>query len=68
MRSFDIIGSRKKAVAIIEKADKLQARQIMNKHKNVVSVLAKVSPRSGVYRTRKLKLIEGKRNTEVIHK
>ncbi len=71
--SFDVIGSKEKAVAIIEMPEDLKKKQeiiaeaLMKQHKNVTSVLEKASPREGVYRTRKLKLIAGKRNTEVIH-
>lgn len=71
--SFDVIGNKDNAVAIIEipeelkKKQKIIAEALMKQHKNVVSVLEKASPRKGIYRTRKLKLIAGKRNTEVIH-
>lgn len=71
--SFDVIGNKDKAAAIIEipeelkKKQKIIAEALMKQHKNVVSVLEKASPRKGIYRTRKLKLIAGKRNTEVIH-
>ena len=71
--SFDIVGSREKAVAIIEiprelkKKQKIIANALMKQHKNVVTVLNKESPRKGRYRTRKLKLIKGKRNIEVMH-
>lgn len=63
---FDIIGNRKKAVAIIDKEEK--AEDILKKHKNVKSVLLKLTGRTGKYRTYKMKLVKGKRNTEVIHK
>ena len=71
--SFDIIGNREKAVAIIEipkelkKKEKIIAAALMKQHKNVKTVLGKESPRKGIYRTRKLKIIKGNRNTEVIH-
>ncbi len=71
--SFDIIGSKDKAVAIIEMPEELKKKQkiiaeaLMKQHKNVVSVLNKASHRKGIYRTRKLTLITGKRNTEVTH-
>ncbi len=70
--SFDIIGNREKAVAIIEIPKELKrksavATALMRQHKNVKSVLNKEAPRSGVYRTYKLKLIKGCKNTEVIH-
>ncbi|MBI2971848.1 MAG: methyltransferase domain-containing protein [Candidatus Aenigmarchaeota archaeon] len=73
MASFDVVGSREKAVAIVEvpaaarRKAKGIAAEIMRKHKNVRSVLLKSSPRKGVYRTRKLKLVAGGKNTEVLH-
>jgi len=72
--SFDIIGSRSKAVAIIEIPDDkwdlrhLIAAEILKRHKNVKSVLAKVSPRVGVERLRKYILLAGNHDTTVIHK
>ena len=74
MPSFDIIGNREKAVAIIELNDKVKkkariiAHALMQQHKNVASVLLKESARKGKYRIRKMKLIGGQNNTEVIHK
>jgi len=71
--SFDIIGNRDKAVAIIDIPGKLMkkkaiiAKALMKKHKNVKSVLLKASPRKGVYRTYDMKLISGDKNTEVMH-
>jgi len=71
--SFDIVGSKEKAVAIIEipkelkKKENIIATALMKQHKNVKTVFAKESPRKGTYRTRKLKIIKGKRNTEVMH-
>ncbi|MBI4014365.1 MAG: class I SAM-dependent methyltransferase family protein [Candidatus Aenigmarchaeota archaeon] len=71
--SFDVIGNKDRAVAIIEvpqplqKRKKLLADAVMLQHKNVVSVLEKASPRFGTFRTRKLKIIKGSRNTEVVH-
>ena len=71
---FDIIGSRDKAVAIIEIPDELKsngkkiAEEIMYRHKNVKSVLNKISEREGVFRTRKYKILAGDNNTEVLHK
>jgi len=71
--SFDIIGNKDKAVAIIELDDKIKkkakiiANALMKKHKNVKSVLLKASPRSGIFRTRDYKIIGGSKNTEVMH-
>jgi tRNA (guanine37-N1)-methyltransferase len=69
MPGFDIIGSKERAVAIIEptKQKKKIVAAIMQKHKNVKSILMKASARRGVYRLRKLQLIAGSRNTEVVH-
>ena len=72
--SFDIIGSKEKAVAIIELPDsllekkKIIAEALMKNHRNVKSVLLKASARSGIYRTREFALIAGDSNTEVKHK
>jgi tRNA (guanine37-N1)-methyltransferase len=73
-RSFDVIGSKHKAVAIIEFPKGLKgledsiAQAIMKIHKNVTSVLAKESGRTGEYRIRALRLVAGDSNTEVLHK
>ncbi len=72
--SFDIIGSRGKAVAIVEIPDDkwnlrhLIAAEILKRHKSIKSVLAKVSPRAGVERLRKYALLAGDPDTTVIHK
>lgn len=71
--SFDIVGNRDKAAAIIEVPQELRdktkliAEAIMKQHKNVRSVLLKASERRGVYRLRKLKLIAGDKKTVVTH-
>jgi tRNA (guanine37-N1)-methyltransferase len=73
-RSFDILGSRSGAVAIIEIPEVLNdyetqiAEAIMAVHGNVKSVLGKESERQGEYRLRELRLLAGDPNTEVIHK
>jgi tRNA (guanine37-N1)-methyltransferase len=70
--SYDIIGSREKAVAIVEIPEGFEekeiAQEILTRHKNVKSVLKKISERTGIYRTREFKLILGEKNTEVLHK
>ena len=72
-RSFDVIGSREKAVAIIEIPselsgyEKIIAEGIMIIHRNVKSVLKKVGERKTEYRVREYELILGDPNTEVIH-
>ena len=69
--AFDIIGSREKAVAIIELPEGAKpeevAKSIMERHPNVKSVLAKAGPREGVLRIYKLRLLAGSKNTEVVH-
>jgi len=73
-RSFEIIGSREKAVAIVEIPKELEekkeliANAIMKLNKNVKSVLRKASGRKGELRLRNFELIAGDENTEVIHK
>ena len=72
--SFDILGSRNGAVAVIEVPDELAiyekeiAVAIQAVHKNIKSVLSKDSGREGEYRLRSLRLIAGHPETEVIHK
>jgi tRNA (guanine37-N1)-methyltransferase len=72
--SFDILGSRNGAVAVIEVPDELAlyekeiAVAIQAVHKNIKSVLSKDSGREGEYRLRSLRLIAGDTETEVIHK
>jgi tRNA (guanine37-N1)-methyltransferase len=73
-RSFDIIGSKQKAVAVVEVPEELRefegaiARAVMKVNKNVASVLVKESCRTGEYRTRELRLVEGDMDTEVLHR
>ena len=70
-RSFDVIGSKQKAVAIIEVPEDLRdyeeaiAHAVMRVQKNVASVLSKESGRAGEFRTRKMRLIAGDPDTEV---
>ena len=72
--SFDILGSRSGAVAVIEIPDELTlyeeevAAAIQAVHRNVKSVLSKDSGRDGEYRLRSLRLISGDPDTKVIHK
>jgi tRNA (guanine37-N1)-methyltransferase len=70
--SFEIVGNREKAVAIVEipegMNEKKIAEEIMKKHKNVKSVLKKISGRKGELRLRDYELIAGDENTEVLHK
>lgn len=72
--SYDVIGSREKAIAIVEipenlrKKEKEIANQILLRHKNVKSVLKKTSERKGTFRIKEYDLLAGDANTEVIHK
>lgn len=72
--SFDILGSKGEAVAIIEIPEELEkyetiiAETLMQIHKNVKSVLAKETERYGELRLRDYRLILGDENTEIIHK
>jgi tRNA (guanine37-N1)-methyltransferase len=72
VRSFDLIGSKEKAVAIVEipkgADEKAVAEEIMKENKNVKSVLKKVSERRGKFRLRECELIAGDADTEVVHK
>jgi len=73
-KSFDIYGSKQKAVAVVEIPDELSdvereiAEALMRVNKNVSSVLAKESARTGEYRIRELRLIAGDPDTEVLHR
>ncbi len=72
--SYDIIGSKEKAVAIVEIPEGLQkkekeiAKQILARHKNVKSVLKKISERKGTYRITEYEFLTGDKDTLVIHK
>lgn len=72
MPTFDLIGSREKAIAIVEIQEgvdeKTVAREIMKKNKNIKSVLKKTSERKGDFRLRECKVIAGDSDTEVVHK
>ena len=72
--SFDILGSKGEAVAIIEIPEELVEYEtligeaVRHVHRNVKSVLAKKSERTGEYRLREMRLLVGDENTEIIHK
>jgi len=71
MASFDVIGSKDKAVAIIEGNEGKEieiAQNIMDENENIKTVLKKLSERKGRYRTREYKIVAGGDDTEVIHK
>jgi len=73
-RSYDVIGSRGKEVAIIEIPEELEekkqlvAEAVIKLNKNVKSVLNKLSGRKGPFRLEDLELIAGDSNTEVLHR
>lgn len=73
-KSYEVIGSREKALIIIEIPDKLKkkekviAKKLLKLHKNVKGILKKESERKNAFRLRKFKLLAGDKNTEVVHK
>jgi len=73
-RSFDIIGSRSGSVVVVELPEELRpysvevAKAITSIHRNVKSVLVKASERFGEYRLRRLELVYGDEDTEVVHR
>jgi len=72
--SFEMIGNKEKSVAIVEIPEDLEdkkeliAKSIMHNHKNVKTVLKKVSERKGEFRNREYEIIFGDEDTEVLHK
>ena len=70
--AFDVVGSKEKAVAIIDSSpngkEKKIAKYIMDKNSHIKSVLVKRSSRGGIYRIYRLKIAGGSRDTEVVHK
>ncbi len=72
--SFDIVGSRGRAVAILELEEpllpyaKVIAEELMRIHRSVVAVYRKLGGRSGEFRLRELELVAGEPVTEVVHK
>lgn len=70
--AFDIIGSREKAVAVVEVqegADEAAtAKEIMARYRYIKSVIAKESERLDPYRLYRFHLIAGNADTEVMHK
>ena len=73
-RSYDVVGSEEKSVAIIEIPEELENKKkligeaVMKLSTNIKSVLTKVSSRKGTYRLDDLELVAGDSNTEVLHK
>ena len=69
--AYDIIGNKEKAIVLLGvnvKNPKKVAKEIMKRHKNVKSVLQKLSERKDVFRLYPCKLLLGNKNTEIIHK
>ena len=66
--SFDVIGGKGGAVAVIEGSDRSIAKEIMLRHGNVKAVYGKAGERRGEYRLYKLKLLAGKAQKEVVHR
>ena len=73
-RSFDVIGSKGRAVAVIEVSPELEqygasiGEALMRVQRNVMSVLSKGTERMGGFRVREMTLLAGDPNTEVLHK
>ncbi|MBI2542846.1 MAG: class I SAM-dependent methyltransferase family protein [Candidatus Aenigmarchaeota archaeon] len=73
-RSYDVVGSKEKSVAIIEVSEELDkkkkviAKALMKLNRNVKSVLNKTSGRKGAYRLSDMELVGGNKDTEVLHK
>lgn len=68
--SYDIVGD----IVILRLTDesrkysKIIAETILNRHKNVKTVLAQTSPVSGDFRLRKLEYVAGEKKTVTVHK
>jgi len=68
--SFDVVGS----IAIVEFPEKLKkdkkiiAKAMLDVHKNIKTVLEKVSERKGKLRLRQHKFLAGQKNSETLHK
>ncbi len=73
-RSFDVIGSKGRAVAVIEVPSALEpygkeiGEALMRVQRNVQCVLSKGTERMGEFRVRDMKLLAGETDTEVVHK
>ncbi len=71
--SFEMLGIDKKVVIVeipkeLEREKSLIGEAILQTNKNVACVLRKISARKGKLRKRKLELIAGKNDSEVLHK
>jgi tRNA (guanine37-N1)-methyltransferase len=73
-RSFDVIGSKGRAVAVIEVPSELEpygqaiGEALMRVQRNVQGVLSKGTERMGEFRVRDMRLLAGDPDTEVLHK
>ncbi len=69
--AYDIVGNKEKSVAILPPkigiSDKKAAKEIMQRHRSVKSVLKRLGGRKTDYRIYECKLIAGDPNTEVVH-
>jgi tRNA (guanine37-N1)-methyltransferase len=70
--AFDIIGSKDKAVAVVEVSENADeaaiAKEVTSRYRHIKSVIAKESARIDPYRLYNFHLIAGEPDTEVIHK
>ena len=73
-KGYELIGSKEKAVAILEIREEEKdkelsiAKKLLEENKFIASVIRKDSKRIGEFRNRKYTLLAGSENTEVIHK
>lgn len=65
---MEIIGSREKAVAIIDLNEKVDLDSLLKNNKNIKVVLKKISGREDEFRIPKYEIVYGNDNCEVIHK
>ncbi len=69
--AYDIVGSKEKSVAILStdtKNAKKVAKELMERHPSVKTVLKKMSGRVETFRLNRCRLIAGSKDTEVLHK
>ncbi|MBU2640016.1 MAG: methyltransferase domain-containing protein [Nanoarchaeota archaeon] len=65
MTSFDTVGN---IIIFSEDISKAKANEILKKLKNIKTVAVKTKIHSGIYRTKKVKILAGEKNKETIHK
>ncbi len=69
--AYDIVGSKEKSVAILStdtKNAKKVAKELMERHPSVKTVLKKTSGRVETFRLNRCRLVAGNKDTEVVHK